>query len=251
MGSRDLSGNEEYVRRFSAYRIVEHLALIALFVVLTATGLPQKFYSLGVSQAIIIAMGGIDNVRFFHHVAGALFTVLTVQHVVATFVGVFFLHWEPSMLITFKDAHDAIHNVRYYLGLVDRPAMCGRYNYKEKCVYWLILSGGIQMIFTGFVLWFPVVVTKYIPGQFIPASKAIHTNEAMLIFLLIATWHIYASMFTPGVFPLNKSIFTGYLEKGRMEQEHPLELAQLMEEGEEEPHEPGVGSHAAGEHLSV
>jgi hypothetical protein len=35
----------------------------------------------------------------------------------------------------------------------------------------------------------------------------------MLIFLLIGIWHIYDSMFSPEVFPLNKSIFTGYVEK--------------------------------------
>lgn len=136
------------------------------------------------------------------------------------------------MLITLKDAHDALHNVRYYLGMADRPAMCGRYSYKEKFIYWLTLLGGIQMIITGSILWFPVVATKYLPGQFIPASKAVHTNEAMLIFILIAIWHIYDSMFSPDVFPLDRSIFTGYIQKRRMEREHPLEPAQLMEEDE-------------------
>lgn len=247
----ELPGDEEYVRRFSAYRIVEHLVLIALFVVLAVTGLSQKFHPLLVSQSIIIALGGIDNVRLLHHVAGVLFTVLIVQHILANFVGVIFQQRDPSMLITFKDAHDALHNVRYYLGLVDKPAMCGRYNYKEKFIYWLILIGGIQMIITGFLLWFPVAATKYLPGQFIPASKVIHTNEAMLLFLLIAIWHIYDSIFSPDVFPIDKSIFTGYIKKERMQQEHPLELVQLTEARDEELHEPPMGSHTARRPPSV
>jgi len=37
----------------------------------------------------------------------------------------------------------------------------------------------------------------------------------MLIFLMMTVWHIYDSMFSPDVFPLNKSIFTGYSEKKR------------------------------------
>ncbi len=212
-----LSGDKEYVRRFSAYRIIEHIALIALFAALAATGLSQKFYALGVSQSLIAVLGGIDSVRFLHHLAGALFTALVAQHVLLNFWGIVYRQWEPSMLVNFNDFVDALHNVRYYIGIADRPAVRARYNYKEKFIYWLILLGGIQMIVTGFILWFPVAATKYFPGQFIPASKVVHTNEAMLIFLLVAIWHIYDSMFSPDVFPLDKSIFIGYSEKKRFE----------------------------------
>jgi cytochrome b subunit of formate dehydrogenase len=166
-----------------------------------------------------------------HHLAGALFTVLAVQHIIVNFAGVIFRGWHPAMLITFQDARDAFHNVRYYLGLGERPALCGRYSYKEKGIYWLVLLGGIQMIITGFVLWFPVTVTKFLPGMFIPLSKSVHTSEAMLIFLLIVTWHIYDSILNPDVFPVNKSIFTGYLTKKQMEQLHPLEIPHGAETG--------------------
>ncbi|MBF0505957.1 MAG: cytochrome C [Nitrospirae bacterium] len=209
MESGNLSAGEERFRKFSVYRIVEHLALIACFTVLAMTGLPQKFYSLGISQLIITSLGGIDSVRSIHHVAAAIFTVLALQHIITAFIGVVFLQWEPSMLIAVKDIHDALHNVKYCLGMAGRPAMSGRYNYKEKFVYWFILLGGVQMIATGFILWFPVIAANYLPGQFIPVSKVIHTNDAMLIFLLTAIWHIYDSIFNPEVFPLDKSIFTG------------------------------------------
>jgi cytochrome b subunit of formate dehydrogenase len=202
-----------------------------LFCALALTGLPQKFYYLSISQSIIIILGGIDILRFMHHLAGALFTVLALQHIIVNFAGVMFLRWQPAMLITLQDARDAFHNVRYYLGLGDRSALCGRYSYKEKCIYWLVLLGGIQMIITGFVLWFPVTLTKFLPGLFIPLSKSVHTSEAMLIFLLMVTWHIYDSILNPDVFPLNKSIFTGYITKKQMRQLHPLEMPQGAETG--------------------
>jgi cytochrome b subunit of formate dehydrogenase len=211
--SLETSEKVKNIRRFSVYRIIEHLVLIVLFVVLAATGLSQKFYLLGVSKSIILALGGIDSVRSLHHLSAVLFTLFTFQHIVVNFIGIIFEQWDTSMLISFRDAQDAIHNVRYYLGMADQPANCARYSYKEKFIYWLILLGGIQQIITGFILWFPVVTTQYLPGQFIPAAKAVHTNDAMLIFLLIGIWHIYDSMFSPEVFPLNKSIFTGYVEK--------------------------------------
>jgi formate dehydrogenase subunit gamma len=218
----ELSGALEYTRKFNAYRIIEHLVIIALFFILAATGLSQKFYDLRISQLLIGALGGIDSARLLHHVAGALFTLLAAQHIAVNFAGVILFQWEPSMLITVKDVQDALQNVRYYLGLDEHEAICGRYGYKEKFIYWLILLGGIQQIISGFILWFPVAMTRYLPGQIVPAAKAVHTNEAMMIFLLMAIWHIYDSMFSPDIFPLNKSIFTGYIgKKTGSRMEHP------------------------------
>lgn len=83
------------------------------------------------------------------------------------------------------------------------------------------------MIMTGVILWLPTLVTRILPGEFIPAAKALHSNEAMLIFLLNAVWHIYNSIFSPEAFPLDTSIFTGYISRERMIREHPLEYARM------------------------
>jgi formate dehydrogenase subunit gamma len=236
MENRKSKIKDERIRRFGLHRIVEHSALIILFVVLAVTGLPQKFYFLGISQSVIVILGGIDNLRFIHHFAGMLFAVLAVQHAVVNIAGVAFFGWEPSMLVTLKDMQDAVRNVRYYLGLEDMPAQCGRYTYKEKCIYWLVIIGSFQMIVTGLVLWFPVTATHYLPGSFIPVSKMIHTSEAMLIFVLVVTWHIYDSVLSPDVFPFDKSIFTGYITRKQMLRQHPLE----MEEKSGPLHEKGL-----------
>jgi hypothetical protein len=49
----------------------------------------------------------------------------------------------------------------------------------------------------------------------------------MLIFILIAVWHIYNAIFSPEVFPLDTSIFTGKISRDRMVLEHPKELARI------------------------
>lgn len=237
MGLITKKADEELIKRFNLYRIIEHFLLIILFFALLLTGLPQKFFPLNISHSIIIIFGGIDNARAIHHTAAALFTILALQHIIINFAGTLFFQWKPSMLITFKDFYDAVHNVRYYLGIVDKPAMCGRYTYKEKCIYWLVLTGGLQMIITGFILWFPVTVTKYIHGQVIPIAKTIHSSEAMLLFVIIVTWHIYDSILSPDVFPLNRSIFTGYMPKKLMQKLHPLELQWQKEDADREAKE--------------
>jgi cytochrome b subunit of formate dehydrogenase len=202
----------EFIRRFTTYRVFEHWALIAAFLILSVTGLSQKFHTFGMSQWVILYLGGIDTVRWLHHGAAA---------------GVLARRWDPHMVITVSDFRDALTNVKYYVGILNHPALCDRYNYKQKFVYWLVLTGAVQMAATGLILWFPVASAQHLPGQFIPAAKALHANQAMLLFLFIAIWHIYDSIFSPDVFPLDTSIFSGYITTKRMEKEHPLELMRL------------------------
>lgn len=216
----------EYMRRFSVYRCLEHQVNAVLFLVLVVTGLAQKFHNTGWAEWLILHLGGIDTSRFIHRGAGVLFALFTLQHVVVGIYGILFRKWMPAMVINRKDFQDALSNLKYYFGLVDHPARCDRYDYKQKFEYWGVILGGMLMIVTGCILWFPVSVfhlLPFLPGQVIPAAKAAHTNEAMLAFLIIVTWHIYNAVFSPEVFPLDTSIFTGKISVERMCHEHPLE----------------------------
>ncbi len=215
---------EDRVRRFSPARIVEHWVHVLTFCVLVSTGLSQRFYSLAVSQWIILHLGGIDSVRLIHRFAGIIFSLGVITHLITAAIGIVYLKWQPSMVITKKDFMDVVHNIRYYLGLENAPTRGGKYTYKQKFEYWGILTGVLLMMATGAVLWFPAVVTRFLPGEIIPAAKVLHTNEALVVFLIISIWHVYNAIFSPEVFPLDTSIFTGYLSKERMLQEHPEEL---------------------------
>jgi cytochrome b subunit of formate dehydrogenase len=161
-------------------------------------------------------MGGIDNVRWIHRYAGIFFSLGLILNVVVAVAGVVRGRWTPSMFITRKDFTDAVVNMKYYFGLDDHPAKCDRYDYMEKFEYWTILMGGFLMILTGAVLWFPILITRILPGEIIPAAKALHSNEALLIFLINALWHIINAVFSPEAFPLDTSIFTGYISRERM-----------------------------------
>ncbi len=228
--------NNERVRRFSPARIVEHWAHVLMFGVLVCTGLTQKFYSLQFSQFIILHLGGIDSIRLIHRFAGIIFSLGVITHLAVATFGIVYRRWQPSMVITKKDFTDVIHNIRYYLGLESSPTRGGRYTYKQKFEYWGILTGVMLMILTGAILWFPAVVTKFLPGEIIPAAKVLHTNEALVVFLILAIWHIYNAIFSPDVFPLDTSIFTGYISKERMLQEHSEELEETeVLEGENLP----------------
>lgn len=216
--------------RFGIYRRVEHAICLTSFVTLVLTGLAQRFYSAHWAEWLIVNGGGIDVIRLIHRATGVIFTVSVAVHIAAACYGVIFKHWQPSMVVNKKDFTDAIANLKFYLGLSNDHAKCDRYDYKQKFEYWGVLLGGILMITTGFILWFPTqffTLFPFLPGQIIPAAKLTHSNEAMLAFLIIVTWHIYGAVFSPEVFPLDTSIFTGKISKKRMEHEHPLELEKL------------------------
>jgi formate dehydrogenase subunit gamma len=223
-----IDGNDTNIRRFHPFRIVEHYIAMFTFALLTTTGLSQKFHQFELSQWIIMNLGGITCVRLIHRYTGLVFTIAVLAHIGVALVGLTMRNWPASMIITKKDFTDAIHNMQYYFGLTNRPALCDRYDYKQKFEYWGVVIGGVLMIMTGLTLWFPTSVARWLPGELIPAAKAAHTNEALLAFLVIITWHIYNSVFSPEVFPLDTSILlTGHIYRERMVHEHPIELARI------------------------
>lgn len=211
-------------------RRVEHWTGALLFIALAITGLAQRYHETGWSGWVISSLGGIDHTRLVHRMCGISFSVMFVVHVAVAFVGVVWWRWQPSMLISRQDFFDAVQNLRYYLRMADHPARCGRYDYRAKFEYWGILFGGILMIATGFVLWFPVwffQTFSFMPGESIPAAKTVHSNEAMLALSVVVVWHIYNSVFSPEVFPIDRCMFTGRISRERMLHEHPLEYEQL------------------------
>jgi formate dehydrogenase subunit gamma len=216
-----------FIRRFGIGRILEHHANALVFALLVVTGLSQRFHELAVSQWFIATLGGVDMVRVIHRTSGLLFTALIAVHIAVAAFSVVAKKRPASMMINLNDFRNAIENIRYYFGVTSHAALCDRYDYKQKFEYWGVIAGGFLMIATGLILWFPVSTARFLPGEFIPAAKAAHSNEALLAFLVIVTWHIYNSIFSPEVFPLDTAIFTGKISRERMVHEHPLELARI------------------------
>ncbi len=219
----------EYVTRFNRRQRFEHISVMLLFLILSFTGLPQKFYQASWAETMILWMGGIDRVRWIHRVAGVLFAGLTFAHLMTAIGMVMTGRSKLSLVPTRQDFTDAIVTLRYYLGMSDIKAKFGRFDYRQKFEYWGLVLGAVIVIATGAVLFFPLQVAAVLPGELIPAAKLAHGNEALMAFLVVIVWHIYNAHLSPDVFPFDTSIFTGKVSRERMEHEHPLEWAEMQE----------------------
>jgi formate dehydrogenase subunit gamma len=69
-----------YLTRFTVRQRTEHFIVMSLFVILSLTGLPQKYFDSGWARWMIDALGGIDRIRWFHRAAGLSFTFMTAFH---------------------------------------------------------------------------------------------------------------------------------------------------------------------------
>ena len=215
--------------RFGPRARIEHAFMILAFVLLSLTGLPQKFADAGWAQALVALFGGVDVMRTVHRVTGFLMVALVAEHLIVAAWSVATRRCRPSMMVTRQDFHDAADTLRYYLGLREHEPRFDRYDYKQKFEYWGLVMGSAIMIVSGLILYFPVLTVSLLPGVVIPAAKVAHSNEAMLALLTIVTWHLYSANLNPEVFPIDKAIFTGRISRERMLREHPVEYERLLE----------------------
>ncbi len=218
-----MSDQRAFYERFPVAQRIEHLLLVLSFTTLGITGLIQKFIGADISLLLIQVFGGIESTRIIHRVAATIFFIEVIYHLFILGYKVYVERVDMTMLPGLKDAKDGIQALGYNLGLTKTKPRMGRYTFAEKAEYWALIWGGIVMGITGFMLWNPIITTKYLPGVFIPAAKAAHGGEAVLAVLAILVWHFYHVHLKRW----NTSMINGKMPRHEMEDEHLLELEKI------------------------
>jgi formate dehydrogenase gamma subunit len=217
-----MSQPKEYLR-FSLSQRLEHWVMVISFTLLALTGLPQKFAGTGWAETMIGLMGGIEFAREIHHAAAILLLLAVIYHFVSILYQVIVLRSRWSIYPQLQDVFDALHTVQYGLGVRKEPPKYDHFAWGEKFEYWALVWGTLIMALTGLMMWNPIIVTRFLSGDVIPAAKAAHGAEAILAVLAVVVWHFY----NVHLKEFNKSMFIGKLSEHEMETEHALELERL------------------------
>ncbi len=210
--------------RFDPVLRYQHFVFMLAFTALAITGLLQHFsHHLWVARVVNV-LGGMEALRVVHRVAALISIGVSLHHVAQILHMWVVQRRRGAMWPRWKDFQDLWHTVRYNLGLAPQRPQHDRFSIEEKMEYWALLWGQTLMMVTGLMMWFPVLVTRWLPGEAIPVARALHSWEAILATLAVMVWHGYHVHLKTR----NTSIFTGYLTEEEMLEEHPLEYRRIV-----------------------
>jgi cytochrome b subunit of formate dehydrogenase len=130
-----------------------------------------------------------------------------------------------------RDFREFLQMVLFNLGVKTHRPRFGRFSYVEKAEYWALVWGTAIMILTGLFLWFDSLAEAWFPKGVLDVIVVMHYYEAWLATLAIAIWHMYSTVFSPAVYPMNPSWLTGKMPRRMLEHEHPDDPA-LGSEGD-------------------
>jgi formate dehydrogenase subunit gamma len=219
------------IKRFEVQQILQHATLMVTFVLLVITGLPMKFNDWAISSWWVSIWGGISTVRNVHHMAAYVMVALCVYHLgyilYSTLIGK--KPFPVAMIPSYKDFVNLYQEILYFFGIRHEAPQFDRFNWREKFDYWAIFWGIPVMAGSGFIMMFPVFFTKFLPGWVVPVALTAHSHEALLALGWIFLVHVFFNHFSPGLFPLNKSIFTGRIPEERYKREHPVEWQRIKD----------------------
>ncbi|MEK6705110.1 MAG: hypothetical protein AABZ06_04930, partial [Bdellovibrionota bacterium] len=115
----------------------------------------------------------------------------------------------------------------YFVGLRKERPQFDRFNCREKFDYWAVFWGTAIMVGTGFIYWFPVQFSAWIPSWVINAAQLAHGEEATLAALALFVWHFYNVHMRPSIFPMNWAWLNGRISTEMLYEEHRLEYEKL------------------------
>lgn len=216
-------GSREFLR-FSRSQRLEHQVLLVSFTILAVTGLAQRYSQSRLVGDLINLLGGVETVRTLHRLSALVLAVLAAYHLFTILMIWFVKRERGSMWPHVRDFADLFQMVKYNIGLATKRPEFDRFGIEEKIEYWALLWGCLLMGLTGFIQWFPVQVTRFLPGELIPISRAVHSWEAVLAVLAILIWHGYHAVLKER----NMSIFTGIMSEDEMQEMHPVEYRRIL-----------------------
>jgi len=227
----------EYVR-FTRLQRGLHVCMIVSFMSLALTGLTLKFSYTAWAAILSRLFGGYETAGYIHRTAAVLMFTVFAIHLVELYrqrkreqlSWREFLLGGDTILFTRRDLAEFLATMKWFLRVGPRPRY-GRWTYWEKFDYFAVFWGIAVIGFTGLTLWFPVLFTRFLPGWFINVATIVHSDEALLATGFIFTVHFFNTHLRPENFPMDVTIFTGYMAVAELKRDKPKEYEALVAAG--------------------
>jgi cytochrome b subunit of formate dehydrogenase len=213
--------------------------MIVSFMTLALSGMTLKFSYTGWAVILSHLLGGFESAGYIHRFAAVIMISVFVIHIVnlsktkkqenLSWLG--FIFNKDSMMFNKKDWIDFRDSMKWFIGKGERPQY-GRWTYWEKFDYFAVFWGIFVIGSTGMTLWFPELLTKFLPGWVINVATIIHSDEALLATGFIFTIHFFNTHLRPEKFPMDIVIFSGRVSVEEFKEDRPDEYNALVKKGE-------------------
>lgn len=210
----------ESIVRMTYNEVWQHTFLMVTFIALVLSGFSLRFSESWWVQILFGWEGGFALRGIIHRVSAVLFVLTAFWHLfyLSTHRGRQFL---KDIFPRKEDFRQFVQMILYNLDRSPEKPKFGRFSYVEKTEYWALVWGTVVMIITGFFLWFDNVAVAWFPKGFLDVTLIVHFYEAWLATLSILIWHMYSTIFSPNVYPMNPSWLNGKMPLEWYIHEHP------------------------------
>jgi cytochrome b subunit of formate dehydrogenase len=205
------------------------------FLALVLSGFALRFSEAWIAKLFFGFEGGFELRGTVHRVSAVIFMLSTFWHFIFIVMSIRGRKFVKDIFPNLSDFVQFFARLKFYLGFkYSKHPHFDRFSYVEKAEYWALVWGTGVMIITGLLLWFDNFFTQYLPDGFLNVSLIIHYWEAWLATLAILVWHLYSTVFSPDVYPMNPSWLTGTMPEDMYAHEHPGHLEEAKKEMDEQ-----------------
>jgi cytochrome b subunit of formate dehydrogenase len=223
-------------QRFSRMSRLLHALLMFSFLGLSLSGMLLRYSWTPWAKALAHALGGVHTAGLIHRLFALLMFAVFATHLIDLFRTSLrhggwcaMLTGPNSMVPTFRDVGMFFASLRWFTGHGPRPRY-GRYTYWEKFDYFAVFWGMLIIGSTGLIMCFPKTFSRFLSGEWQNVAVIIHSDEALLAVLFIFIIHFFNTHLRPDRFPMDMSIFTGYISVEDLQRERPEEYERLQSE---------------------